>query len=1059
MLAVFLALPFLAFQEKPLILDEGTHEFEITLKHPVETLESLFLGQPGVELEEGQKWPLSVQDHDPLLGDVLGAVDQPGQASVLRVLFKVPRSGRWSLRLEGLTLDAAMAVRDPKKGFVGIDDDGWYALNPLLGELKLRKGTTYELLLMAIGGGLGKVNLHAQRKPFDWLEQAKVLMAENPSAADLREIGRKKWEVLLADGRRQTPEEWATRTLENRTSSLRIMALEALGVAEEPGVGRALITYGKLLSLRAWVAQNSFFGGSVEWDGFSEECRTAFLVGLEQTGRESGMDATTMRPLLIDGNRPENYLGRSLNLAAAAEVAQLGLRLVLEHHGELPAQFSLLPANIGSLLDWSGQPGKAVRPLRSGLALLESHPDPNLNWFHYPKTAIHLGLALEDLGQTEAAMEAYQKAWDHYWPTRNFITGNRNGSLASWLKVRSGLYPIAPTVFAPKLGLLEEWMPGLEQTYGKQGGWQVAQAIAHQIQYFTTLSARISKLHADRGDTLNARKMLQECLAADWIYMDLVGMSVLQSAWQEARFSQVLSPADVILNGCEIAETLGDLSMVLSLLMRGAPDPGGRSLFGQLYLLKETGWRPKHEVVLMGMKALLETGQKDWMQAARTYGWEHLLPPMFKRMDDEGRWDAAHDVGTGLLYFLKGSIADNLISAQHPKVLETRHFMRMAGEFLGRPFPPELEFKDPNKALPPPVLTLWSPTSGTLPPSKTSFTVEGFLHDPSGPPDLRWRLDSGPWTKLSDLESSGNSARTPAEEGRWRFRFPLALAQARGLTQLELQPVSTAGLEGKSQTIQLEYQAGSRNLYVLAFGVADYESDALDLQWPVKDAEDLAAALDGQKDLFDTVKIEILRNDGVTNAELRRLSKSFLRQAGPDDTIVVFGAGHGIRDEDGEYYFLTADATPEDPYSGVTRHDIERLVTWSQLKSNRRILLLDTCQSGRGAADEASRGASGLFSSRDMDAALAGTGGGVYILAGSTEAGSALEAGGNGLFTAGILAALRGEGDTDGNGQVTVEELRAFVVQFVETKTDGRQRPTFPLIEGGEDFPLSAPNP
>ena len=79
-------------------------------------------------------------------------------------------------------------------------------------------------------------------------------------------------------------------------------------------------------------------------------------------------------------------------------------------------------------------------------------------------------------------------------------------------------------------------------------------------------------------------------------------------------------------------------------------------------------------------------------------------------------------------------------------------------------------------------------------------------------------------------------------------------------------------------------------------------------------------------------------------------------------------------------------------------------------------------------------------------------------MAASSDGGAALEADGNGLFTAGILATLNGAGDSNGDGNVSVEELRSFVVGFVEEKTEGRQRPTFPLVEGGDDFPLASTN-
>ncbi len=1063
MLTLLLALPPLLLQDKPLILGEGTHEFEVTLEHPVETLESLFQDQPGVDLLEGQRWPLGAQDHHPLAPRNAGIPILPDQASVLRIPFRVSRSGRWSLRLEAITFDAALAVREPQQGYLAIDDDGWYALNPLLPELKLRKGTDYELLILAVGFGTGQVTLHAQRQPFDWTEHARALIEDRFPNLRLMESSKKNWKIVLEDGTQQSPEAWSRDVLEKESGSLRILALENLAQSKEPNTWLALQTYGNLLSLRGWQEQPGYFGRIPSWDSYWEEVRAAFLGAMKLLVEEHGADSPLFMANTLKAGRSEMYFRAAGDYEGAAKIVQASMRMYLEEFGELSGWSVFFPLELGALLHWSGKKIEAVRELRRGLSLQDDPQGKDVfqkenHWTTYTMTAFHLGKVLDELGDKEGALEAYEKASSGYEPLRAYITGNPKVSISQWFQMTNAI-----TVVTPSFAMHRTALPGLKQFREKYHAEIQTQAnpngvhidyldwISQPLSYFSATEANLASLYAQRGDLLSARKHLMEALGGSWIRVREDG-TLLELVAKNPNNRILDSACQVILDGIQVAQGLGDQPMEICLVFR-AP-----SMCREMEALTEKiGWLPSHELALQFLRLLMNENvtSQHFTAATEQYRWDD--PGPWADVTRQQRWQATLHFSKFLVADLNPRLNKRLLAFDHPKVQEVHLWVKAACELLGEPYPTELEIRDPDRKQVPPALTLWSPTSGSLPASKTTFTVEGWLDDPAGLPDLHWRLDDGPWARLSDMEDGkrGN-LRRPEQEGRWRFRFPLALAKTRGVTKLELRAVSTSGLEGTSQEIKLEYQAGSRNLYVLAFGVADYESDALDLQWPVKDAEDVAAALSGQSDLFDEVKVEVLRNAEVTSAELQRRLKSTLRQAGPDDTIVVFGAGHGIRDEDGEYWFLTADATPEDPYSGVSRHVLERLVTWSQLKSNRRILLLDTCQSGRGAADEASRGASGLFSSRDMDAALAGTGGGVYILAGSTEAGSALEAGGNGLFTAGILAALRGEGDTDGNGQVTVEELRAFVVQFVETKTDGRQRPTFPLIEGGEDFPLTA---
>jgi len=335
--------------------------------------------------------------------------------------------------------------------------------------------------------------------------------------------------------------------------------------------------------------------------------------------------------------------------------------------------------------------------------------------------------------------------------------------------------------------------------------------------------------------------------------------------------------------------------------------------------------------------------------------------------------------------------------------------------------------------------------------------LQGLLEDTSGQPDLQYRLNGGTWVSARELEVLWE----PSEEGKpWRFSVPVSVPRGRTSARFDIQATSSSGEKSEMRVLQPTYQPKERRLFVFAFGVADYDEDTLDLAYPTKDVDDIISAFSAQEgSAFDKVLVKSLKNEEVSSASIRKALKSFLRDAEEDDTIIVFGAGHGVRDEDGEYFFLTPGATFDDPYDGVSRQDIEKLVTWSRLLPARRVLLLDTCQSGRGEADaEGSRGGRSVFmgQSKVDDLALSQAGG-LYIIAASSDAGSALESGGNGLFTAGLLSALKGAGDTNTDGKVSIEETRRFVADFVKEATDGAQKPTFPLVEGGGDFVIAVP--
>ncbi len=297
-------------------------------------------------------------------------------------------------------------------------------------------------------------------------------------------------------------------------------------------------------------------------------------------------------------------------------------------------------------------------------------------------------------------------------------------------------------------------------------------------------------------------------------------------------------------------------------------------------------------------------------------------------------------------------------------------------------------------------------------------------------------------------------------EGRLaRIDLRLPIPAGRTETTIVLQAVNTRGILSRQESRRVRYEPPKRELYVLALGVADYDDDALDLNYPVRDVDDLIARLQAQSgELYHKVHVERRVDRDVTSAEALRLRDEFLLQARPDDTIVVFTAGHGVRSASSEYWFLTSSATPARPYSGINRATLESLVTWDKLHASRRVLLIDTCHAGK--AFEGTRGERGLaaFRQDEVDAALAGSSG-LYIFAATSDDAFAREQEGNGIFTRAILDGLAGAADEgsfgDKDGYVGVSELMQFARYAVLEKSAGRQVPTFPRIEGGENFPLA----
>jgi WD40 repeat protein len=138
-----------------------------------------------------------------------------------------------------------------------------------------------------------------------------------------------------------------------------------------------------------------------------------------------------------------------------------------------------------------------------------------------------------------------------------------------------------------------------------------------------------------------------------------------------------------------------------------------------------------------------------------------------------------------------------------------------------------------------------------------------------------------------------------------------------------------------------------RDLYVLAFGVSQYKNPQYNLVYSNKDATDLARVLRSfEGHGFDHVHATVLVDQEVTVDAIRQ-AKARLTGARPDDTLVVFVAGHGLhaRDATSDYYFLTHEADLAHlPQTAARFELIEDLV--QDVAPRQKLLLLDTCNSG-----------------------------------------------------------------------------------------------------------------
>ena len=128
-------------------------------------------------------------------------------------------------------------------------------------------------------------------------------------------------------------------------------------------------------------------------------------------------------------------------------------------------------------------------------------------------------------------------------------------------------------------------------------------------------------------------------------------------------------------------------------------------------------------------------------------------------------------------------------------------------------------------------------------------------------------------------------------------------------------------------------------LYMLSVGVKDYADRSLNLKYADKDARDVAALFEKQKDLYDVIWVKPLVNREASRNAIREMFAEFKDRVNPDDLFVFFFSGHGI--EDG---LVPYDFKREDQY-GTMLSKIELEQILKNMHCN-TLILLDACHSG-----------------------------------------------------------------------------------------------------------------
>ena len=294
-----------------------------------------------------------------------------------------------------------------------------------------------------------------------------------------------------------------------------------------------------------------------------------------------------------------------------------------------------------------------------------------------------------------------------------------------------------------------------------------------------------------------------------------------------------------------------------------------------------------------------------------------------------------------------------------------------------------------------------------------------------------------------------------------------------GINKIQIACRNKSGYESLIQTFYVEKQGPKpeRDLYLIAIGTSSYKDNRFDLSYPVKDARDLVKLMtSNEKGLYENIIVDSLYNENVTADNITGL-RTTLEKSKPNDVVVVFVAGHGVLDENFDYYFGTHDIDFTAPSEkGLAYEKLEHIM--DGIKANKKILIMDTCHSGEVDKDDVfvsndteekeeenqediSFRAVGTAVKEDQTKATPtrlagelfndlrkGTGATVISSAGGVEFAMESDKWKNGLFTYCMLNGLTNRtADLDEDGKIMLLELQEYVVNKVSALSHGRQVP------------------
>ncbi len=319
----------------------------------------------------------------------------------------------------------------------------------------------------------------------------------------------------------------------------------------------------------------------------------------------------------------------------------------------------------------------------------------------------------------------------------------------------------------------------------------------------------------------------------------------------------------------------------------------------------------------------------------------------------------------------------------------------------------------------------------------------------------------------------------PDQPQYWNTEIEIPLGA--GVNDIQCFVMNKSGVSSLKEAFKITYNSNESkpDLYLVTIGASNYQQSEYDLTYAAKDAQDIATAFE-EANIYKNVFTKTLVNQAFTHSSLGEI-KAFLAPAGVDDVVMVSVAGHGILDQNLDYYLATYDMDFSDPSAkGVSYEALEDVL--SDTKSRKKTLLMDACHSGEldkseyelayeentefgdisfravGATVVAKESSMSLKSSFELSKMLFAdmrSSNGSVVISSAGGAEYAMEGGSwkNGVFTFCLLNGIETEeADLNGDHKIMLSELQEYIFSEVYRITGGKQQPTSRVENLKNDF-------